>query len=263
MLVLFIILCTLALTTTVISTNAGFTVEGNHVAGNYISMVASSFFGIPPSSMRPTPHILGCFDSAMNLDGDALIHYLAVRRRGEAYSDLEEDSLPPKRPRRDYVPHNYDPDESRNSKWYRDYALGNRFAGRKGKRARQFRRRFRMPLEQFRELIQIIRTENWFPMYEKPDATGRLGVPLELLVLGALRYLGRGWTFDDIEESTSISEETHRVFFRRFVAAERTRISRRAILSFAILLAISSGVGNCCCNEGASRCGLDHCSSCA
>ena len=44
------------------------------------------------------------------------------------------------------------------------------------------------------------------------------GVPLELLVLGSLRYLGRGWTFDDLEEATGISEESHRVFFRRFIS---------------------------------------------
>ena len=36
--------------------------------------------------------------------------------------------------------------------------------------------------------------------------------PIELLLLGTLRYLGRGWTFDDIEEATAISLEVHRVF---------------------------------------------------
>jgi hypothetical protein len=37
------------------------------------------------------------------------------------------------------------------------------------------------------------------------------------MILGALRYLGRGWTFDDCEESTAISEEVHRVFFHQFI----------------------------------------------
>ncbi len=41
--------------------------------------------------------------------------------------------------------------------------------------------------------------------------------PIELLVLGALRYLGRGFTFDDIEECTAILRDVHRVFFHRFV----------------------------------------------
>ena len=37
--------------------------------------------------------------------------------------------------------------------------------------------------------------------------------PVELLVLGALRYLGRGWTFDDLEESTAVSRDVDRLFF--------------------------------------------------
>ena len=41
--------------------------------------------------------------------------------------------------------------------------------------------------------------------------------PLELLILGSLRYLGRGYMFDDLEECTAISEEVHRVFFCQFI----------------------------------------------
>jgi len=40
---------------------------------------------------------------------------------------------------------------------------------------------------------------------------------MELLLLGTLRYLGRGWTFDDLEESTAISGEVHCVFFHAFI----------------------------------------------
>ena len=36
-------------------------------------------------------------------------------------------------------------------------------------------------------------------------------------MLGALRYLGRGWTFDDLEESTAISKYFHLEFFHVFV----------------------------------------------
>ena len=42
-------------------------------------------------------------------------------------------------------------------------------------------------------------------------------LPLSLLLLGALRYLGRGWTFDDIEEATAINAETVRQFFHQFI----------------------------------------------
>jgi DDE superfamily endonuclease len=40
--------------------------------------------------------------------------------------------------------------------------------------------------------------------------------PLELLLHGALRYLGRGFTFDDIEEDTFISADKHCCFFHSF-----------------------------------------------
>ena len=40
--------------------------------------------------------------------------------------------------------------------------------------------------------------------------------PLELLLLGALRYLGRGWTFDDVSESTGMSMNVLTHFFETF-----------------------------------------------
>jgi hypothetical protein len=40
--------------------------------------------------------------------------------------------------------------------------------------------------------------------------------PIELLLLGTLRYLGRGWTFDDIKEATKVSRDVHRCFFHAF-----------------------------------------------
>mmetsp|Transcript_21879 Transcript_21879/g.28194 ORF Transcript_21879/g.28194 Transcript_21879/m.28194 type:complete len:120 (+) Transcript_21879:606-965(+) len=43
-------------------------------------------------------------------------------------------------------------------------------------------------------------------------------VPIELLLLGALRFLGRGWTIDDLEEQTMISQETHRKFLHVYLS---------------------------------------------
>lgn len=40
---------------------------------------------------------------------------------------------------------------------------------------------------------------------------------MELLLLGCLRYLGRGWTFDDASESTGISVGVASNFFEKFV----------------------------------------------
>ena len=52
---------------------------------------------------------------------------------------------------------------------------------------------------------------------KKYDAIGSPLTPLELLVLGSLHYIGRGWTFDDIKEVTAASEETHQLFFHIFI----------------------------------------------
>ena len=41
--------------------------------------------------------------------------------------------------------------------------------------------------------------------------------PLSLLLSGTLRYLGRGWTFDDLEEATGKNEATHRQFCHKFI----------------------------------------------
>ena len=63
------------------------------------------------------------------------------------------------------------------------------------------------------------------------DATGKKSSPLELLILGSLRYLGRGWTFDDCEESTAISEEVHRKFFHQFILIGSTVLFDRYVLT--------------------------------
>ena len=54
---------------------------------------------------------------------------------------------------------------------------------------------------------------------------------MELLLLGSLRYLGRGWTFDDCEESTAIDQDVHRIFFRVFLQFGSTVLYRKWVLT--------------------------------
>ena len=96
---------------------------------------------------------------------------------------------------------------------------------------RKFRRRFRMPYESFRTFCLDARAACWFPRWMGCDATGKKSSPLELLILGSLRYLGRGWTFDDCEESTAISEEVHRTFFHQFILIGSTVLFDRYVLT--------------------------------
>lgn len=48
------------------------------------------------------------------------------------------------------------------------------------------------------------------------DASGRIGVPLELKILGILRILGRSWCLDDVNEASGISESTMCRIFHSF-----------------------------------------------
>ena len=67
----------------------------------------------------------------------------------------------------------------------------------------KFRKRFRLPHQSFLHLLSIVRESDHFHRWHrKYSATD---VRLSLLLLGALRYLGRGWCFDDLEEATCIS----------------------------------------------------------
>ena len=104
--------------------------------------------------------------------------------------------------------------------WYRRYVSEVGWFHNK-RHFQQFRRRFRMPYVEFKGLVKLAREQNWFPSYEKINGCRQPGIPLELFILGALRYLGRGWTFDDIAEATGISEESHRIFLALFVKAGR------------------------------------------
>ena len=51
------------------------------------------------------------------------------------------------------------------------------------------------------------------------------------MILTALRYLGRGWTFDDLSESTGISEEVIRVFFHTFIEYGSTILYNQHVIA--------------------------------
>ena len=79
----------------------------------------------------------------------------------------------------------------------------------------KFRSRFRLPYDTFIELYEIVKKDIFFIRWNcyNNGNNPRLG----LLLLGVLRYLGRGWTFDDLEEATAISTHVHRDFIHQFL----------------------------------------------
>ena len=76
-----------------------------------------------------------------------------------------------------------------------------------------------MPYATFEELVSIAEESPLFALWSSrsTDVTGQEAAPLLLLILCALRYLGRGWAFDNLSENTGISEEVTRVFFHKFI----------------------------------------------
>ena len=79
----------------------------------------------------------------------------------------------------------------------------------------KFRQRFQLPYNSFLQLYDMIKTHQYFIRWNRYRnvKNPRLG----LLLLSVLRYLGRGWTYDDLQEATAISLHVHRDFIHTFI----------------------------------------------
>jgi hypothetical protein len=81
-----------------------------------------------------------------------------------------------------------------------------------------FRQHFRMPsYDSFLGILDRVKNDKLFKRWSGYDAVGKMALPISLLLLGCFRYIGHGWTFDDLDESTCIHEETHRHFYHVFI----------------------------------------------
>ena len=83
--------------------------------------------------------------------------------------------------------------------------------------AKKFRNRFRLPYPSYKDLLHQIKSDNRFERWCGHKRNGKKLSSVELLLLGSLRYLGRGLTFDDIEEQTAISGSVHQNVFHKFI----------------------------------------------
>ena len=79
-----------------------------------------------------------------------------------------------------------------------------------------FRRRFRVPFGLFEHVLVWVR--DWVAETRKSDkdVSGRVAIPLHLLLLGVFRMLGRGTCTDGITELSDISETKMNSFFKDF-----------------------------------------------
>jgi len=114
------------------------------------------------------------------------------------------------------------------SPWYTHYVRNPNLSCPKFDK--KFRLRFRLPYANYLELLEMVKADDRFERWKSCDATGRPSSPIELLVLGVLRVLGRGWTFDDLDEATAVGEETHRQFFHKFIEFGRAVLFERYVI---------------------------------
>jgi hypothetical protein len=100
--------------------------------------------------------------------------------------------------------------------WYAIYVKSPEIDNKKFHK--KFRKCFRTPFGHF---LTVGRMANGSDLLKRQcltfDAVGKKSLPIKLMILGALSYLGRGWTFDNLEESTTTHEETHCQFFHVFI----------------------------------------------
>jgi hypothetical protein len=95
----------------------------------------------------------------------------------------------------------------------------------------KFRSQFRLPYPNYNELLDAVQVDPLFVRWCGEKCNGKKSSSIELLLLGSLRYLGRGWTFDDIKESTAIDKKVHRVFFHKFTQFGSTVLFNKYVVT--------------------------------
>jgi hypothetical protein len=107
--------------------------------------------------------------------------------------------------------------------WYGMYVTNDptKTKGKHQSQEKNFWQRFHLPYQNYKDLVKKVKAAT--------DICGRWlkrksSLPIELLVVGALWYLGLGWTFHDLEEQTAISEEVHHIFFHHFFFFGKTKL---------------------------------------
>jgi hypothetical protein len=101
--------------------------------------------------------------------------------------------------------------------------------------AKKFRERFCLPYPNFLQLVVAVFESKLFDRWCGHKSNNKQALPIELLVLGSLRYLGRGWTFNNVEDNTAISKEVHRTFFHHFVKFGSTVLYDKYVLTLVFV----------------------------
>ena len=104
------------------------------------------------------------------------------------------------------------------SVWYCSYISDPRPGNKKWEK--MFRDRFRLPYNSFLDFVKVCEQSEHFKKWSSESGINRYNkrkvTPIILLILCALRYLGRSVTLDDLEEYCAINRQTIREFIHLF-----------------------------------------------
>jgi Plant transposon protein len=107
----------------------------------------------------------------------------------------------------------YNRESYRDSFWYK-FVMDRDLSDLTSRDGKFFRNRFTVPYQIFTELL--IRAQEWFPQ-KKYDVCGRETTPIFLKLLGTLRMLGKGCSWDLLYELSGVSAEVHRKWTLSFL----------------------------------------------
>lgn len=164
-------------------------------------------------------------DNSLQFIEDDILSILSLKRRKRKRYFNQARSRKKRGSYNKYIQYYTDPDTGVRTRltplhtvWYQSYILHPNPDCKRWQKL--FRYRFRMPYESYVDLVNECDKSPIMGQWSRlPEFryNKKKGTSLELLVLCALRWLGRGWTMDDLQENTQINIETIRQFLHHFI----------------------------------------------
>lgn len=142
-----------------------------------------------------------------------------LRRNSDIWDSLageeRESKVNAKADRRKNVPFRerrvYERESFRDSFWYKFFQRD--LTDLNGRDGKNFRLRFTIPYQVSTQLLQF--AEAWFP-HKMYNVCGKEIAPVSLKLLGTLRMLGKGCSWDFLYELSGVSAEVHLTFIEKF-----------------------------------------------
>ncbi len=115
--------------------------------------------------------------------------------------------------------------------WYRAYVNNFLLDEADSFMAKKFWNRFCMPYPSYKELLDQIKSDNRSERWCGHKWDSKKSSSVELLLLGSLKYLGRGWTFDNIMGQTAMLCDVHCTFLHKFIVFGSTTLYSMHVLT--------------------------------